>query len=201
MIAREGDTVTPAMLSQFAAMKSTGPAGRPWHNLLGLILIVFAVYWAVWKFTEHRSTVSALSLPKARAFALVGSAIVVQTAFMRVGFTLGDSVANGMKTAPFNDPTIWNFAIPFAAAALLVVMLVDTQLAFLTGIVTALFAGMLAPTGMQKSLYAMISCAARSTELAGIESDSPSRWRDCLLAWSMPAWRSRCWRTPNKPLL
>ena len=46
-----------------------------------------------------------------------------------------------MKIAPFNDPTIWNFAIPFAAAALLVVMLVDTQLAFLTGIVTALFAG------------------------------------------------------------
>ncbi len=130
MIAREGDTVTPAMLAQFAAMKNTGHAGKPWHNLLGLFLIVLAVYWAVWKFTEHRSTVSALSLSKTRAFALVGSAIVVETALMRVGFALGDSVANGMKTAPFNDPTIWNFAIPFAAAALLVVMLVDTQLAF-----------------------------------------------------------------------
>jgi putative nucleotidyltransferase with HDIG domain len=79
---------------------------------------------------------------------------------MRIGFTLSDSVANGMKAAPFNDPTIWNFAIPFAAASLLVVMLVDTQLAFLTGIVTALFAGMLAPTGIQEALYAMISCAA-----------------------------------------
>jgi len=141
-------------------MKTTGHAGRPWHNLLGLLIIVFAVYWAVWKFTEHRSTASVLSLSKTRAFALVGSAIVVETALMRVGFTLSDSVANGMKTAPFNDPTFWNFAIPFAAASLLVVMLVDTQLAFLTGIVTALFAGMLAPTGIQQSLYAMISCAA-----------------------------------------
>ena len=160
VIAREGDTVTPAMLAQLAAMKTTGHAGRPWHNLLGLLMIVFAVYWAVWKFTEHRSIASALSLSKTRAFALVGSAIVVETALMRVGFTLADSVANGMKTAPFNDPTFWNFAIPFAAASLLVVMLVDTQLAFLTGIVTALFAGMLAPTGIQQSLYAMISCAA-----------------------------------------
>jgi len=159
-IAREGDTVTPAMLAQLDAMKTTGHAGRPWHNLLGLLIIVFAVYWAVWKFTEHRSTASALSLSKTRAFALVGSAIVVETGLMRVGFTLSDSVANGMKTAPFNDPTFWNFAIPFAAASLLVVMLVDTQLAFLTGIVTALFAGMLAPTGIQQSLYAMISCAA-----------------------------------------
>src|ERR1044072_3852914 len=67
--------------------------------------------------------------------------------------------------APFNDPVIWNFAIPFAAAALLVAMLVDIQLAFLTGIITALFAGMLAPTGMQKALFAMVSC---STAIYGI---------------------------------
>jgi putative nucleotidyltransferase with HDIG domain len=160
MIAREGDTVTPEKLAQFAVLKSTGHAGRPWHNLLGLVMIVFAVYWVVWKFTEHRSTASTLSLSKTRAFALVGSAIVIETGLMRVGFTLADSVANGMKTAPFNDPTFWNFAIPFAAAALLVVMLVDTQLAFLTGIVTALFAGMLATNGIQTSLYSMISCAA-----------------------------------------
>jgi len=160
MIAREGDTVTPAMLAQLAALKTTGHAGHPWQNVLGLLLIVFAIYWAVWKFTEHRSTVSALSLSKRRAFALVGSAIVMETAFMRVGLTLSDSVANGMKNAPFNDPTLWSFAIPFAAASLLVVMLVDTQLAFLTGIVTALFAGMLAPTGIQQSLFAMISCSA-----------------------------------------
>lgn len=160
MIAREGDTVTPAMLAQLAALKTTGHSGRPWHNLFGLLLIVTAVYWTVWKFTEHRGTISALALPKRRAFALVGSAIIVETGLMRVGFALSDSVANGMKSAPLNDPAIWNFAIPFAAAALLVVMLVDTQLAFLTGIVSALFAGMLAPASIQVSLYAMISCAA-----------------------------------------
>lgn len=160
VVAREGDTVTPAMLAQFAALKSTGHAGRPWQNLVGLLLIVFAVYWAVWKFTEHRSTASALSLSKTRAFALVGSAIVVETALMRVGFLVADSVANGMKTSPFNEAALWSFAIPFAAAALLVVMLVDTQLAFLTGIVTALFAGMVAPTGIQTSIYVLISCAA-----------------------------------------
>src|SRR4029078_11354054 len=77
----------------------------------------------------------------------------------KVGFTFGDSMAARMQP-PFNDPIIWNFAIPFAAAALLVAMLVDTQLALLTGIITALFAGMLAPTGMQKALFATASCSA-----------------------------------------
>lgn len=159
-IAREGDTVTPNMLAQFAAMKTTGQEGRPWHHLIGLVVIVFAVYWAVWKFTEHRSKATILSLTRNRSFALVGSAIVVQTVLMRVGFTLSDAIAGRMTSAPMNEPMFWNFAIPFAAAALLVVLLVDTQLAFLTGIVTALFAGMMAPAGVQVALFAMISCAA-----------------------------------------
>lgn len=160
VIAREGDTVTPAVLAQFAALRSTGRSGRPWHYLLGLLVIVGAVYWAAWKFTEHRSTTAVLSLSKRKAFALVGSAIVVETVLMRVGFTVGDSVALTMKSVPLNDSTIWSYAIPFAAAALLVAMLVDTQLAFLTGIVTALFAGILAPAGVPTIAYAMISCSA-----------------------------------------
>jgi cyclic-di-AMP phosphodiesterase PgpH len=159
MIARPGDTVTPLMLAQFAAIRSSGDRGRPWHNVFGLAIVVMAIYWAVWKFTEHRSSTAALTLSKRRAFALVGSAIVVQTALMRIGSIFGDSVASQMERAPFADATIWSFAIPFAAAALLVAMLVDTQLAFLTGVISALFAGMLAPAGMQKSVYALISCA------------------------------------------
>jgi cyclic-di-AMP phosphodiesterase PgpH len=42
----------------------------------------------------------------------------------------------------------------------LVCLLVDTQLALITGLVTALFAGLLAPTGIEKTIYAMVSCAA-----------------------------------------
>src|SRR5215203_4882578 len=158
IVAREGDTITPAILAQISAIKTRGNTGKPWHNFFGLLLVVIAVYWAAWKFAEHRSSSSALSLGKHKAFALVGSALVVQTALMKIGFTFGESVAARMAP-PFNDPTIWNFAIPFAAAALLVAMLVDTQLAFLTGIITALFAGMLAPGGMQKALFAMVSCS------------------------------------------
>src|SRR6185369_3979282 len=126
VVAREGDTVTQAILAQIAAIKNAGRVGKPWHNFFGLLLVVIAVYWAAWKFAEHRSS-SSLSLSKHKAFALGGSAIVVETALMKVGFTFGDSMAARMQ-APFNDPIIWNFAISFAAAALLVAMLVDTQL-------------------------------------------------------------------------
>lgn len=158
-LAREGDTVTPNLLTQVAAIRSSGHSGRPWQNAIGLLLLVAALYWAAWKFTEHRTATSGLNLDKYKAFALVGSAILVQTALMRVGFIFGDSLA-AQRSAPFNDPMIWDFAIPFAAAALLVAMLVDTQLAFLAGIITAIFAGIIAPGAMQKVLFASISCSA-----------------------------------------
>ena len=160
VLAREGDTVTANTLAQIAAIRGTGHTGRPFQNLLGLFLVVVAVYWAAWKFTEHRSSSSSVTLSKHKAFALVGSALLVETALMKVGFIFADSIAAQRVNAPFSDPTIWSFAIPFAAAALLVAMLVDTQLAFLTGIITALFAGMLAPSGMPKALFAMVSCSA-----------------------------------------
>jgi cyclic-di-AMP phosphodiesterase PgpH len=159
VLAREGDTVTSEILTQIAAIESSGHAGRPWQNFFGLLLVVIAVYWAAWKFAEHRSGGSVLAIRKHKAFALVGSAILVQTALMKIGFIFGESVAARMQP-PFNDPVIWNYGIPFAAAALLVAMLVDTQLAFLTGMITALFAGLLAPTGMGKALFAMVSCSA-----------------------------------------
>ena len=38
VVAREGDTVTPSILAQIAAIKSAGHAGRPWHNFFGLLL-------------------------------------------------------------------------------------------------------------------------------------------------------------------
>ena len=139
VIAREGDTVTATMLAQFSAIKGAEQSGRPWHHVIGLLLVVCAIYWSVWKFTEHQSTAATLSLSPRRAFALVGSAIVVETALMRVGFVFSDSLASQMTNAPFTEPMIWSFAVPFAAAALLVAMLVDTQLAFLTGVVTFLW--------------------------------------------------------------
>ncbi|MDX6614241.1 MAG: cyclic-di-AMP phosphodiesterase PgpH [Blastocatellia bacterium] len=189
---------------------STAPQllAHPLRGLLGLVLLVTSVYAIAWKFIEHRAANVTLALSNRRSFALVGSAVVVQTVIMRLGFMIADGVAIQSTRAPYNDPTVWSFAIPFAAAALLVCLLVDTQLALVTGLITALFAGLLAPTGIQHALYAMISCSAaiygigryserQSVTLAGLVagvvnaitalaliaySQNPLTWRTLLLA-------------------
>jgi hypothetical protein len=161
VVAREGDRVTEPMLAQFTAIRAYGmETQRWWNQFFGLLFIVGALYWLAWKFIEHRSTAVTLPLSSKKAFALVGSAVIIQTVLIRVGFMLTDSVATHGLSAPLNDPTIWNFAVPFAAAALLVALLVDTQLALITALMASFFTGLLAITGVQKSCYAIISSAA-----------------------------------------
>lgn len=160
IIAREGDTVTEPMLAQFAALRGYGYTKRRPHHLVGLFFIVGALYWTAWRITERRSAAINLLLSKGKAFALVGSAVIVETVLMRLGFTVADSLAAQSLLPPLNDPVAWSFAIPFAAAALLVAILLDTHLALITGLITALFAGLLAPNGMLMAFYAIISSSA-----------------------------------------
>ncbi len=160
VVAREGDTVNDHTLSQFAAIRAYGRTARRASHIIGLFFIVTAFYWIAWKFTEHRGTVKSLSLSPRRAFSLIGSAILVETLLMRVGFLLAEGIASKNVRPPFDDPTIWNFAIPFASAALLVALLLDTQLALITGFITALFAGLISPEGIPMTFYAVTSSAA-----------------------------------------
>ncbi len=179
VVAREGDTVTKTTLAHLAAIRAYGHVERRINYFLGLLFIVGALFWAAWKFTEHRSTTVNLALSKERAFALVGLSVFVETMLIRAGITIADSIGAQSVYAPLSDPTLLSFAIPFAAAALLVVMLVDTQLALITGFIVTLFAALLAHDGVIIAVYAMVSssaavygieryCERQSVTLAGL---------------------------------
>lgn len=156
-IVREGEKVTAEMLSQFTALREYEQTKRPYHHLFGLLCMVTALYWIGWKFVQHRSRTVSLILSERRAFALVGSAVIVQTFIMLVGFGLSDLIATKGMRQPLNDPTVWSFLIPFASASLLVALLVDSSLALLTAIFVSLFAGLLAPNGVLLSFYSIVS--------------------------------------------
>jgi membrane-associated HD superfamily phosphohydrolase len=90
--------------------------------------------------------------------------VLVGIVLTRVGFALAEGIASQSTHAPTNDVSLWTFAIPFAASALIVTMLVDTQLALITAVLTALFAGLLAP----RDLTACFSLVSSSAAIYGI---------------------------------
>jgi cyclic-di-AMP phosphodiesterase PgpH len=161
IVARAGEPVTPRMLAEFEAIRAYGERRRLPQHFIGIFFLVTALYFGAWKFVEFRSlTSSGLALPRSRAFTLVASAILIETVLIRAGVVLAESVSN-FRASPWNDAMLWTLAIPFASATLLVAILMDVQLALTAGLITALFAGLLAPdNAMLVACYSMVSSSA-----------------------------------------
>ncbi len=127
---------------------------------IGLSVLALASYFVLWRYVQSFEAAVDLSITKRRAFALVGSAILVQTAVVRLGFMVAAGLAAQSTEAPLNDPSVWALTIPFAAASLLVTMLLNRQLGLIAGVIASIFAGLLAPDGAHATIYAFISCVA-----------------------------------------
>jgi cyclic-di-AMP phosphodiesterase PgpH len=158
-VAREGDTVTPQILSQLAAIRAYTDSTRQWNRFFGLLLIIAAIFWAARKFIQYRASLTRLILSPERTFALVGLVILLQTALVAISFRLAEFSAAQNLRAPFNDPNNWALAIPFASAALIVTLLIDAHIGMIVGVVAALIAGLLAPKGVEFAVYATLSSA------------------------------------------
>jgi len=158
-IVREGDTMTPAALGQISAIRSYSDSTRRLNRFFGLLALLSALFWAAWKFIEHRGVVTRLFLSEEKTFALFGFIVLAQTALMAVFFRIAEFTAAQNIKAPLNDPTLWAFAIPFAFGSLLMTLLADRRTALFTGLFLALIAGMLAPKNLEFALYAAITSA------------------------------------------
>lgn len=158
-IVRDGDTITPNALSQISAIRSYSHTTRNVNRFFGLLILISALFWAAWKFIQHRGFVPRLTLSEEKTFALFGFIVLVQTALMTVFFRLAEFTAAQNVKAPLNDPSLWAFAIPFAFGSLLMTLLADRRTALFTGLFLALIAGLLAPKSLEFVLYAAIASA------------------------------------------
>jgi cyclic-di-AMP phosphodiesterase PgpH len=158
-IVREGDTITESVLSQIAAIRSYSKSSRQLNRFFGLLILVTALFWIAWKFIQHRGYVPRLSLSEEKTFALFGFVVIVQTLLMAIFFRVAEYTAAQNLKAPLNDPTLWALAIPFAFPSLLITLLADRRTAIFTGLFCSFVAGLLAPKGLEFTLYAAITSA------------------------------------------
>lgn len=156
-IVDEGDVITPDVLAKIVAIQNYSAGSRQPGRFAGVLLMVIALFWIAWKFVQHRGILPRLALSARKTFALLGFVVVAQTAIVAVFFRLADFTALQNVRAPMNDPMLWAFAIPFATGSLLMTLLADRPTALVTGLLNALIAGILAPRGLEFTIYAAIA--------------------------------------------
>lgn len=158
-VANDGDVITPDILSKIAAIRDYSSSSRQLNRFFGLLIFITSLFWAAWKFIQHRGILPRLALSAEKTFALFGFIVVVQTAVMAIAFRLADFTALQNVKAPLNDPMLWAFAIPFATASLLMTLLADRPTALFTGFFISFVAGFLAPRALEFAIFAALASA------------------------------------------
>jgi hypothetical protein len=153
VIAERGQTATPQIVAAIGALKNYQVGTRSGRRFIGLLLIVAALYYALWRFSKR---VRVYYLTSFKIFLLAAITVFVQTFIVRVGMSISSGVA--YRIGEFDSPEAYQFAIPYATAALIVALLLESRIALTVGFTVALLVGFLTedPATMAYALLSSI---------------------------------------------
>lgn len=150
LIAARGQIVTPQIQAALEALRRQAADARPGRRALGLGVISLVFYYALWRFAARTRV---YYLTPLKIFLLAAISIFAQLFIVRAGLAISSGIAYRLGT--FDSPEGYQFAIPYAAAALVVAVLLESRLALVVGLLVSLLVGVLA-RDLSLLLYAAI---------------------------------------------
>lgn len=138
-IVRGGDEITTTELVQLEALRRVRNRGRMVERMAGTFGLVCFFLLVLWRFlvyfqTKHRKIHN--------HFVLIASVLASTLLVFRGFVALGTLVAESLTVESLSQPEIYYYAAPFAFGSILVVLLVDTNLAVIFGVILASLAGL-----------------------------------------------------------
>ena len=152
LIVRAGDVITAAQAPLVATIRAYQLSQRQPQRLLGLILAVIVLYFALYKTALNNPT---SRLAPRKAFWLAGLALLLQTILIRVGMFGAAVLSTRPETMRFGDALVYQFAIPFAVCALTLTLLTNTQLGLVTGLMATLLTGFISSHDLTMAAFAL----------------------------------------------
>lgn len=135
VIVQRGQTITPLVKAAIDQLRAQTASKRSGRRFAGLLAISFILFMTLWRFAKRTRI---YSLTPTKIFLLVGLAVTLQVAVIRLGIELSDIVGYRFF-GDIDSPQAYQYAIPFAAVALVVVLLLEARIAVVVGLVASLF--------------------------------------------------------------
>jgi len=138
VIAQRGEIVTPTVEEALVALGHRLASERSTRRMAGLMIIVAALYYALWRFAER---VRVYYLSSGKIFLLAALTVLVQALVNRVGMAIAGGVA--YRFGDYDSPEAYQYAIPYASAALIVALLLEARIALTVGTFSAILVGLM----------------------------------------------------------
>ncbi len=171
-IIRNGEEVTEGNIRELQAMEEQLGGGRPGLGIAGITILVALAVISLWRFVAHYRRRFRYQRVK-RLLILTLMVLVGMVAFIRFSIFVAEAVASSAARTPFNSLDSYLYAIPYAAGAVLLLLLVDTQVAWaFAGAFAVIIGAITQDLGL--TLYALVG------SFAGIYGMSQYKQRTAL---------------------
>ncbi len=139
VIVRSGEEVTPSVVKQLDALRNAQRPRSIARQAVGFLFFTLVLAYAVWRYfvyyqTRHRQIRNHTLLI---LLVLISVLLVV-----RLMTGLADFLSDRLAVDAFRDPLNLCFAIPFAAGAMLITLLVDTAFGFFFAMMLSVLVGL-----------------------------------------------------------
>lgn len=152
VLLRAGETVTADKLPLIERVRQYQLSQRRPQHLIGLLALVGIIFFALYK---SAITSQSSRLGPRTGFWVAASALMLQTFLVRIGMFGAAVLSTRPETDSFGDFFELQFAIPFAASALALSLLIGSQVALITALMSALLIGFMSPYGLATSAFAL----------------------------------------------
>lgn len=147
-----GEIVTPEKVPVIEAIRSFQLAQRNPKRLLGLLALIGLMFFGLYK---AALTSQSSRLGPRTAFWVSTSALMIQTLLVRLGMFGAAVLGTRPETLGFGGIFEFGFAVPFATCALVLSLLVGSQVALVAGLMSTILVGFIAPNGMAFVAFAL----------------------------------------------
>ena len=152
IIIREGDRINELALLKLNALASGMKPGGSLLTIIGVTLFVLILLFSMWRYIEYyqRRHTKLKNL-----YLMVGVILVATLLITKFSIYFANSLGDYFGRPPFNNSSSYLYAIPFAAGAMLVVLLVDSQMAIAFSLIFGIFIGIMTRGDFFLSFYSI----------------------------------------------
>lgn len=150
MVVREGELISADQILKLLALRDSGRNTHTLQSAAGLVICIMLLLFVGFVFAQ--SNISKFN-PDRRDLLFLGSVLIAHFILIKVSIV----VSAGMGTVLTSiDAITYYYAIPFALAAMLVRIVLNSETAFIIAICSAVLAGMLFGNSMLVAFYALV---------------------------------------------
>lgn len=157
VLLRAGETVTAEKLPLIERVRQYQLAQRQPKRLIGLLALIGVMFFALYK---SAVTSQSSRLGPRTAFWVASSALMFQTFLVRIGMFGAAVLSTRPETSGLGGFFELQFAIPFAACALALSLLIGSQVALVTALMSALLIGFISLHDLAISAFAFAGSVA-----------------------------------------